>query len=278
MVFKIGAHVSIQGSFSKALEREKGVGGNCGQIFIKSPRSWNMPNISEEEAEEFSQNYEASGMKPFMVHSTYLINLATPKEDLFNKSIECLRGEIRRTDRLELPYITFHPGSHTGSGEQKGLKKIIKGLDKLKDTLKEVDTQLLLENTAGKGTTLGYSMEQLEEMIKGTKTPDIGVCLDTAHAFGAGYDFRTEKGINETVEKIEKAFGIEKIKMIHLNDSKAPLGSKKDQHAHGTNGEMGKKGIGNIVNHKAFRDIPMIRETNVPKVDIAIAKEVRIEE
>lgn len=275
MVFKIGAHVSIQGSFSKALEREKKVGGNCGQIFVKSPRSWKMPELDEEEAEEFRRKYVAGDLKPFMVHATYLINLATPKEDLFRKSIDCLRGEIKRTDRLGLPYITFHPGSHTGSGEEKGLEKIVEGLNGLSDTLKKANTQLLLENTAGKGTTLGYSVEQLRKMIEETEAQDVGVCFDTAHAFGAGYEFRTEKGINKTVEEIEKNFGIEKIKMIHLNDSKAPLGSKKDQHAHGTSGEMGKKGIGRIVNHAAFRDIPMIRETNVPKIDVAIAKEVR---
>lgn len=149
------------------------------------------------------------------------------------------------------------------------------GLNRLKDTLERVDTQLILENTAGKGTTIGYTLEQLQEMKEETKSPDIGVCFDTAHAFAAGYEFRTEEGINKTVGEIEDTVSLESIKMIHLNDSKAPLGSNKDQHAHGTNGEMGKEGIGGVINHEAFRDIPMIRETNLPEKDIKIAKELR---
>lgn len=275
MVFKIGAHVSKKGGFPKALEREKEIGGNCGQIFVKSPRSWSFADLSQEEADEFIEKYSESKLKPFMTHGTYLINLATPKNDLFEKSIECLRNEIKRTDRLDIPYITFHPGAHTGSGEEKGMKRIIKGLNRLKDVLKEVDTQLILENTAGKGTTLGYTMEQLERMKEETDSPGIGICFDTCHAFAAGYEFRTDEGIEETIEEIENTIRLNSIKMIHLNDSKAPLGSRKDQHAHGTNGEMGKKGIGKIINHEGFRDIPMVRETKLPEKDIEIAKELR---
>ncbi len=275
MVFKIGAHVSKSGNFSKALERERDVGGNCGQIFVKSPRSWRFADLAKGEVKKFQENYRESELKPFMTHGTYLINLATPKEDLFQKSIECLRKEIERTDRLNIPYITFHPGAHTGSGEEKGLKRIIEALDQLEETLENSDIQLLLENTAGKGTTLGYTMKQLQEMKERTKAPNIGVCLDTAHAYAAGYDLSTEEGIQETIKEIEDTVTVESIPMVHLNDSKAPLGSKKDQHAHLTEGKFGRKGIKTFINHEAFRDIPMIRESPFKKKDIKVAKKLR---
>ncbi len=275
MTFKIGAHVSIEGGFTKALEREKALGGNCGQIFVKSPRTWHITKTTEKETSQFKEKYEKSNLKPFMAHGTYLINLATPKEELFQKSIECLKKEIEKTNKLSLPYITFHPGSHTGSGEEKGINKVIQGLNELEETLKNVETQLLLENTSGKGSTLGHTFPQLERMIKETNAPNIGVCLDTAHAYGAGYDFKTTTGIQKTLKEIKKTIGLHRIRMIHLNDSLAPLGSRKDQHAHGTNGEIGKEGIKNIVNHKELRNIPMVRETNLPQKDIAIAKELR---
>lgn len=278
MTFKIGAHVSKAGGFPKALERERAVGGNCGQIFVKSPRTWRFADLSESESQDFRQEYEESSLKPFMVHGTYLINLATPKDDLFEKSIRCLRDEIKRTERLNIPYITFHPGAHTGSGEERGMKRIIRALDQLKNILEDSETQLLLENTAGKGTTLGYSMKQLQRMKNQTKSPDIGVCFDTAHAYAAGYEISTDEGIQETIKEIEDTISLESIKMIHLNDSKAPLGSKKDQHAHLTEGKFGEEGIKTFINHKAFRNTPMIRESPFKKKDIQTAKRLRVEE
>jgi len=274
MTFKIGFHVSISGKLYNAFDRERELGGNCGQIFVKSPRSWNFADLNEEEVNEFKKRYKESDLKPFLSHATYLINLATPKEDLFEKSIECLKGEILRTNKFNLPYITFHPGAHTGSGEEKGIKRIIEGLRKLEDVLKETDTVLLLENTAGKGTTLGYSMKQLE-LMKNSLEVDIGICLDTAHAYGAGYDLATEEGINETLDEIDNTIRRKSIKIIHLNDSKAPLGSQKDQHAHLGEGEFGVEGIKRFINHEAFKDIPMIRESPVSKKDIELAKKLR---
>jgi len=274
MTFKIGFHVSISGKLYNAFDRERELGGNCGQIFVKSPRSWNFADLNEEEVNEFKKRYKESDLKPFLSHATYLINLATPKEDLFEKSIECLKGEILRTNKFNLPYIAFHPGAHTGSGEEKGIKRIIEGLRKLEDVLKETDTVLLLENTAGKGTTLGYSMKQLE-LMKNSLEVDIGICLDTAHAYGAGYDLATEEGINETLDEIDDTIRRKSIKIIHLNDSKAPLGSQKDQHAHLGEGEFGVEGIKRFINHEAFKDIPMIRESPVSKKDIELAKKLR---
>jgi len=276
MTLKFGFHVSITGKIYKALDRERELGGNCGQIFVKSPRSWKFADLDEQEVEQFRLRYEKSDLKPFMSHGTYLVNLATPKGDLFKKSVNCLRREIERTDRLNIPYITFHPGAHTGSGEEKGMQRIMEALEKLSSTLKDVETTLLLENTAGKGTTLGYSMEQLERM-RNAIDQDIEVCLDTAHAYSAGYDLATKHGIEKTLGEIEETIGMNSIKMIHLNDSKAPLGSQKDQHEQLGEGEFGEEGIKNFINHEEFRDMPMIRESpseNWDK-DLELVKELR---
>ncbi len=278
MTFKLGFHVSISDGLPNALDEQKDLGGNCGQIFVKSPRSWKFADLDEQEVEKFKLRYNKSDLKPFMVHGTYLINLATPKDDLFEKSIDCLRGEIERSDKIGLPYITFHPGAHTGSGEEKGMQRIIEGLNRLSETLEKSETELLLENTAGKGTTLGYSVEQLKKMIEEPDTDaEIGVCLDTAHAYGAGYDLATEEGIKEFLDEVDDTIGKKSIKMIHLNDSKAELGSEKDQHYHLTEGEFGRKGIKNFVSHEAFRDIPMIRETHYEPEDVDLVKKLRKE-
>lgn len=278
MVFKIGAHVSISGGFAKALEREENLNGNCGQIFVKSPRSWSFPTLKQEEIERFKRDYENSDVKPFVVHATYLINLASPKQDLFEHSIECLRGELIRADKLGLPYVIFHPGNHTGSGEETGIKRIITGLNHLKDTLGEIETELLLENTAGEGTSLGYSMKQLQKMMQGAASDNIQICLDTAHAFSAGYALHMKNGIQDMIGEIKRTFGMKKIKILHLNDSKAELGSRNDEHAHLGEGEMGRDGIKRFINHEAFRDLPMIRESPVSARDIEAARELRKEE
>jgi len=276
MTLKLGFHVSIKDKIYKALDRERELGGNCGQVFVKSPRSWSFADLDQQEVEMFRERYKNSDLKPFMVHGTYLINLATPKDDLFEKSIDCLRGEIERSDKIGLPYITFHPGAHTGSGEETGIQRIIEGLNRLSSTLEESKNALLLENTAGKGTTLGYSMEQLKRMMEEPDTDaEIGVCLDTAHAYGAGYDLATKKGINQFLEEVEDTIGKESIKMIHLNDSKAELGSEKDQHYYLGEGEFGRKGIKNFVSHEAFRNMPMIRETHQKPEDVELVKELR---
>ncbi|NIQ07633.1 MAG: deoxyribonuclease IV [Candidatus Korarchaeota archaeon] len=276
MVFKIGAHVSIAGGFPKALKREKELGGNCGQIFVKSPRGWSFPDLDEKEAKEFKVMYTEGNIQPIVVHGTYLINLATPKDELFKKSIECLRGELVRANRLGLPYVIFHPGSHTGFGEENGLSRIIKGLNALTETLTDIETELLLENTAGEGTSLGYTMEQLQRMMEGAASEKVKVCFDTAHAFGAGYAVHTKEGIEKVVKEIEATICLDALKIVHLNDSKAELGSRKDEHHHLGKGKMGRTGIKNFINHKAFRDLPMIRESPVSPHDIKVAKELRV--
>ncbi len=263
---KIGAHVSIAGGVKNALDREEEVGGNCGQVFVHSPRVWKFGELTEEEAEEFRKDYKSRGWGPIVVHSNYLINLATPKPDLFKRSVDTLREELKRAGRLGLEYVVFHPGSHTGSGVEKGIKSIVQGLNMVEEAIPE-GTKLLLENTAGKGTTLGKSAEQLSEMIEKSDLgfDKVGVCFDTCHGFSAGYNIHEKEGLEQTIKEFDELIGWEHVEAVHLNDSKHPQGSEKDEHAHIGEGEIGEEGMKNIVNHPRFKEKPLILETPVDK-------------
>ncbi|MFB6242029.1 MAG: deoxyribonuclease IV [Candidatus Nanosalina sp.] len=260
MTFRIGAHVSISGGMEKAVEREKEEGGNCGQIFAGSPRTWSVSKYEEEDGEKFMEAREREDQNPYVIHSTYLVNLATPKDDLFQKSLDCLQAELDAAGTLGVEYVVFHPGAHTGSGRENGIERIAEGIDDL-DIPENVT--LLLENTAGKGTTLGKSMGELRQMMEECNTDNdrIGVCIDTCHAHAAGYDLKTEEGFNDFLQEIEEDLGLEAVKVIHLNDSKDERGSEKDNHQDIGYGNIGEEGFRNVVNAEEFEDLPMILET-----------------
>ncbi len=255
---KIGAHVSVASGVEKAIERQEDVGGNCGQIFAGSPRTWTVAEYDEDEADGFRQAREEAGQGPYAIHSTYLVNLATPKDDLHEKSINCLQKELDAADALGVEYVVFHPGAHTGSGVENGLERIAEAVDAL-----EIPdgVTLLFENTAGKGTTLGKEFSQLREMFERPETPedDLGVCVDTCHAHAAGYDLTD--GFDDMVEELDADLGIENVEVLHLNDSKDPLGSEKDNHEHIGEGEIGDEGFRNVVNADEFDRLPMVLET-----------------
>ena len=257
---RIGAHVSVAGGVDKAIGREEDVGGNCGQIFAGSPRTWSVAEYSESEGERFRELRDEEGQSPYVIHSTYLVNLATPKDDLMEKSLTCLQRELDAADTLGVEYLVFHPGAHTGSGVESGLERIGEGLDQL-----DVpdDVKVLLENTAGKGTTLGKDFEQLRRMMEETEkgSSDIGVCIDTCHAHAAGYDLADSDGFDEMVAEIDREIGVESVEVLHLNDSKDGLGSEKDNHQHIGEGNIGDEGFENVVNCGEFDDLPMILET-----------------
>ncbi|MBC5793510.1 MAG: deoxyribonuclease IV [Nanohaloarchaea archaeon] len=260
MTFRIGAHVSISGGVEKAIERQEDETGNCGQIFAGSPRTWSVSEYSDEEGEKFQEAMKEADQKPYVIHSTYLVNLATPKDDLFEKSLNCLQSELDAASKLGVKYVVFHPGAHTGSGRENGLDRIAEGIDKL-DIPENVT--LLLENTAGKGTTLGKSMGDLREMMERSETDNgnIGVCLDTCHAHAAGYDLKSEEGFKDFLQEVEEDLGIDKVKVLHLNDSKDEIGSEKDNHEDIGYGNIGEEGFSNIVNSKELEDKPMVLET-----------------
>lgn len=260
MTFRIGAHVSISGGVEKAVERQEEIGGNCGQIFAGSPRTWNVSEYSKDDGESFQDARNENGQNPYVIHSTYLVNLATPKDDLFEKSLNCLQSELDAASDLGVEYVVFHPGAHTGSGVENGIERIAEGIDEL-DIPENVT--LLLENTAGKGTTLGKSMGQLRQMIEKAETDDskIGVCIDTCHAHAAGYELRKENGFQDFIQEIEEDIGLDTVKVLHLNDSKDEKGSEKDNHEHIGEGNIGEEGFRNVVNSDKLADLPMVLET-----------------
>ncbi|MFP4046060.1 MAG: deoxyribonuclease IV [Candidatus Aenigmatarchaeota archaeon] len=261
-MFRLGAHVSIAGGVSKAPKREADLGGNCGQIFVGSPRGWKVGEVDKDEAEKFNDSSRKKGIEPWVVHSTYLINLATPKDGLARKSLRAMQKEIDAAAKLGIPYYVFHPGAHTGVGVETGIDSISNRLSKL-----EIpdDVRVLLENTAGKGTTLGKKFAQLGKMIKKSDYgyDRLGVCLDTCHMYAGGYDFTSESKLERLLEELDSTIGIENLHYLHLNDSKHPCGSEKDEHAHIGEGEIGEKGFRLFINHEKLRDKPMVLETPV---------------
>lgn len=257
---RIGAHVSISGGFVQAVNREADLGGNCGQIFVGSPRGWAVNEVDSEDASAFIDASAEQDVGPWIVHGTYLINFATPKDDLGERSVETVQAELDASSALDIPYYTFHPGSHTGAGVEQGIENIASRLSQLEIPN---NVTLLLENTAGSGTSLGKTFEQLDSMITGASFgyDDIGVCLDSCHLFAGGYDFRTEPGIESMVEAIDDSIGVENVHYLHLNDSKHPFDSEKDEHEHIGEGEIGSEGFRLLINQDEFRELPMALET-----------------
>ncbi|MFO7794423.1 MAG: deoxyribonuclease IV [Candidatus Nanohaloarchaea archaeon] len=258
MNLKVGAHVSVAGGAQKAFERQEEVGGNCGQIFAGSPRTWSVKEYSEKEASKFRESQEEYGQAPYVIHSTYLVNLATPKDDLLEKSKNCIQKELYAAEQLGIEYVVFHPGAHTGSGREAGIDTITSAVDDL-DIPKSVT--LLFENTAGKGTTLGKSFGELRQMVEATEQENVGVCIDTCHAHAAGYNLSDEQGFEDMMQEIREDLGLENVEVLHLNDSKDELGSEKDNHEHIGEGNIGEEGFSNIVNSEDFEDLPMMLET-----------------
>ncbi|MFP4590843.1 MAG: deoxyribonuclease IV [Halobacteriales archaeon] len=274
---RIGAHVSIAGGVDNAVERQLEVGGNCGQIFTTSPRVWADPDIDDEEAATFREDSAAKLEGPWVIHANYLINLATPKDDLREKSRASLQADLDAADRLDVPYLCVHLGAHTGAGEDRGLENAIGAIDRL-----EIPSgvTLLVESDAGSGSKLGGRFEHLATVVEGFDPDDVAVCLDTAHMFAAGYDLATPEAVDETVAAFDEAVGLDRLEVMHLNDSKHACGTNKDEHAHVGEGEIGEDGMRAVLRHDGWADRPFILET--PEEDgkgfawnVARAKELR---
>lgn len=266
---KIGCHISIAGGIDNSVVRAVELGCNTMQIFSKNASTWREKILKKDEVENFRKNLKKTNINPVFIHTPYLINLASPSDDLYFKSINAFLEEMKRADiLLTEPYLITHPGAHTGAGEEYGIQRIIRALNIIleKSAGLALKTMILLEDTAGSGTHLGYTFGQLKRMAEGAKDRKrIGVCFDTCHAFAAGYDLSHQEGIEQTLGEIDKYLGLEQLKVIHLNDSKFPLGSRKDRHMHIGKGYIGLEGFKVLVNHKYLKDLPFILET--PKYD-----------
>ena len=257
MSLKVGAHVSVAGGVDNAVGRQLDVGGNCGQIFTTSPQVWQHPDIAEEEAERFREGTAEKLEGPWVIHSSYLVNLCTPKDDLREKSIASMQAEVDAADRLGIEYVNVHLGAHTGAGVEQGLDNAASALDEL-DVPEGVT--VLVESDAGSGTKLGGDFEHLAEVIARSEQ-DLDVCLDTAHRFAAGYDLSTPEGVDETVAEFDELVGLEHLQCIHLNDSKHDCGTNKDEHAHVGEGLIGVEGMERLINHDDLADVPLVLET-----------------
>jgi deoxyribonuclease-4 len=258
---KVGAHVSIAGSIDRAVDRAEEIGCDTFQIFSRNPRGWRFKEISEEVADEFKSKLKRSGMAPPVDHMPYLPNLATPKDDVYKKSVDALNVELDRCEILGIPYLVTHLGSHLDAGKEEGLNRTVEAISKALSST-ENDVILLLETTSDSKNSVGGSFEDLAEIMRRVDWDDrVGACFDTCHAFVAGYELRSEEGLGETMEEFDRTVGLEKIKVVHLNDSKGPFGSKLDRHEHIGLGEIGEEGFRQILHHPAIRTRPLILET-----------------
>jgi len=254
---RVGAHVSIAGGVDNAVERQRDVGGNCGQIFTHSPQVWQDPNVGDDEAERFQAETREKLDGPWVIHSSYLVNLCTPKEDLREKSIDSMQAEVDAAAKLGIEYVNVHLGAHTGAGVDAGLDNAASALDEL-DVPDGVT--VLVESDAGSGTKLGGDFEHLARVLAASDR-DLEVCLDTAHAFAAGYDLSTATGVEETVTDLDETVGLDNLACIHLNDSKHECGTNKDEHAHIGEGHIGEAGMRAVLTHPELREVPFVLET-----------------
>ena len=261
---QIGCHVSISGSIDKSVDNA--VERNCSafQIFTRSPRSWHAKDLTKEDIDAFKSKLKSSKIDRFATcaHMPYLPNLATPKNDGFEKSVNTLISEVERCAQLGIPYLVTHLGSHLGTGEEAGIKKLVEGLTKAGQT--KNDVIILLENTAGQKNSVGSDFKQLGEIFKQLKpSKKFGVCLDTCHAFVAGYDLRTADKVKETFKEFDKHVGIENLKILHLNDARGEIGCNLDRHYHLGLGGIGGEGITSVVKFVNKKKIPIILETPI---------------
>ena len=261
---QVGCHVSASGSIDKSVDNA--VERNCSafQIFTRSPRSWHAKDLTKEVIDAFKSKLKDSKIDRFAIcaHMPYLPNLATPKDDAFEKSVNTLISEVERCAQLGIPYLVTHLGSHLGTGEEAGIKKLVEGLTKAGQT--KNDVMILLENTAGQKNSVGSDFKQLGEIFKQLKPgKKFGVCLDTCHAFVAGYDLRTADKVKETFKEFDKHVGIENLKILHLNDARGEIGCNLDRHYHLGLGGIGEEGIKSVVKFANKKKIPIILETPI---------------
>jgi deoxyribonuclease IV len=254
---RVGAHVSIAGGVGNAVPRQLDVGGNCGQIFTTSPQVWAHPEIDDGDAEAFREGTRESLDGPWVIHSSYLVNLCTPKAELREKSIASMQAELDAAQELGVEFVNTHLGAHTGAGVEGGIENAASALDEL-DVPEGVT--ILIESDAGSGTKLGGEFDHLATVLELSEQA-LDVCVDTAHAFAAGYDLSSEAAVEETVAEFDEVVGLEHLRCIHLNDSKHACGTNKDEHAHIGEGLIGEEGMAALINHPDLAEVPLVLET-----------------
>lgn len=258
----LGAHMSIAGGYYKAVDAAAQFEMDCVQLFTKNNNQWRARPITDEESAAFAEALWEKKVGHPLSHSSYLINLAAPEETLWRKSIDAMVVELERAQQLGIPYVVMHPGAYTTSCEEAGLERIAAALDEVHAQLPRAKSKVLLENTAGQGTCLGCDFQHLATIINAVRKPDrLGVCIDTCHAFAAGYPLIEKRDYTKTFAELDRLVGLERVKAFHLNDSKKDLGSRVDRHEHIGQGKLGLEPFRHLLNDKRFRELPMYLET-----------------
>lgn len=260
----LGSHVSAAGGVDKAPQRGADIGCECIQVFTRNQRTWKAKPVGEDEAAAFREQRRALGIAPVMSHASYLINLAAPDERTYERSCKALGEELERCHALGIELLNFHPGAHRDSGPDAGVRRIADALNGLcRDHPEAVaGVTLVLENVAGQGTTVGRTFEELAQIIERLDRPErFGVCLDTAHAFAAGYALHTGRGWDDMWGQFQSCLGMERLRACHVNDSKVALDARKDRHELIGRGEIGPAAFRRLVTDRRTRDVPMFLET-----------------
>ena len=255
-----GAHVSSAGSILNTFERAKEIGAEVFQFFLRSPRVWRWKGVSNTLVRKFKEELEGFG-NPVMVHSPYLLNLASSNEELRRKSVSVFLEELKFCDSVGIHFYNFHPGTAKGISEEEAMKNILVSLEEVFLEYEPSRTTVLLENTAGERGDMGKSFRELAEIVGAFNGVRIGVCLDTCHAFAYGYEINTPEGFDEFLREVEKTLGFDRIKAVHANDSKVPLGARRDRHEHIGEGYIGIEGFRNLLRHEYFGSLPYYIET-----------------
>ena len=258
----LGAHMSIAGGLEKALVRGHKLGCNTIQMFTKNSNRWEDKILEESQIDTFRRVKKKTGISPVISHAGYLINLASPDEEIYGKSMKAMLNEIHRCEQLGIDYLVVHPGFHKGSGEKYGIARIADALNAIHDDTAGAWVKIALESTAGQGSALGCSFEQIARIIEGVKEHSgLAFCLDTCHIFVAGYDVRTKENYLDLFRRVDNIIGMENLRIIHLNDSKRDLGSRVDRHEDIGKGMIGTEMFRLIMRDESLKDIPKIIET-----------------
>lgn len=260
----LGAHLSVAGGVDKSFERAVELKCPTFQIFTKSNRQWAAKELDPDEIARYHQQQQETGIEPVVCHASYLLNLGTPDDAIWQKSLEALIVELERCELLKIPYLVLHPGSHVKSGVEAGLARVTQALDIIHERLPDYQVKIALEITAGQGATLGSSFEEIATIIEACQQKErLVVCFDTCHALAAGYEFRAPDSYEALIEEFDRAIGLDRLKVFHLNDSQKDLGSHVDRHTHIGEGCIGLAPFGYFLNDARFEKVPFLIETPV---------------
>ncbi|MCE5334954.1 MAG: deoxyribonuclease IV [Desulfobacteraceae bacterium] len=258
----LGAHMSIAGGLHLSFDRLKIIRGKAMQVFTTNQRQWHSSVPALEIVDLFHRKWEECGRLPVASHAIYLLNLALEEGEILAKSLDAFTTELIRSEALGIPYVIMHPGAHMGQGLEPGLGNLTANLDRAIESSRTQNVAVLIETTAGQGSSLGSSFEEIAFILGTSRNPDrLGVCYDTCHAFAAGYDIRKKEDYESTMSRLDAIVGLDRVKFFHLNDSKRELGSRVDRHEHIGKGAIGLDGFRHLLNDPRFRNHPMVLET-----------------